>query len=189
MSRDKLTRVSDVRTGKPILPSEPADTQTWIWRKPLPSPPLTPGWTGLSPRAFLGSTRTRDLSEWRARVVLTASDSVSHLKTSIIGNSITVPIRDGKLVLGTWQGIYLAEVSRKRCEWLGRVAIVSGQSSERSDRSERGASLNGHLVSPRPRQRYTSYLVDVVDSNVDACRCCPRTRSLSDSVGARIAVQ
>lgn len=46
--------------------------------------------------------------------MLTISDSVSHLKTSIIGNSITLPIRDGKLVLGTWQGIYLAEVSRER---------------------------------------------------------------------------
>lgn len=32
------------------------------------------------------------------------SDSVSHLKTSLVGNSITLPISKGKLVLGTWQG-------------------------------------------------------------------------------------
>lgn len=56
-------------------------------------------------------------------MVLTDSDSVSHLKTSIIGNSITLPIRDGKLVLGTWQGIYLAEVSSKRMA----VATDAGQ--------------------------------------------------------------
>jgi len=36
-------------------------------------------------------------------------DSVSHTKTSIIGPSIQIPITDGKLNLGTWQGIYLAE--------------------------------------------------------------------------------
>ncbi|BEI90400.1 uncharacterized protein CcaverHIS019_0304700 [Cutaneotrichosporon cavernicola] len=32
-------------------------------------------------------------------------DSVSHLKTSLVGNSITLPISRGKLVLGTWQGL------------------------------------------------------------------------------------
>jgi len=36
-------------------------------------------------------------------------DSVSHTKTSLIGPSIQIPITDGKLNLGTWQGIYLAE--------------------------------------------------------------------------------
>ncbi|KAG9019247.1 hypothetical protein FRB90_004809 [Tulasnella sp. 427] len=36
-------------------------------------------------------------------------DSVSHTKTSIIGPSIQIPITGGRLNLGTWQGIYLAE--------------------------------------------------------------------------------
>ncbi|KZT30486.1 hypothetical protein NEOLEDRAFT_1153001 [Neolentinus lepideus HHB14362 ss-1] len=36
-------------------------------------------------------------------------DSVSHTKTSLIGPTITVPITDGRLNLGTWQGIYLCE--------------------------------------------------------------------------------
>jgi len=36
-------------------------------------------------------------------------DSVSHTKTSLIGPSIQIPITDGRLNLGTWQGIYLAE--------------------------------------------------------------------------------
>jgi len=33
----------------------------------------------------------------------------AHLKSSIFGSSITIPITNGKLNLGTWQGIYLGE--------------------------------------------------------------------------------
>ena len=36
-------------------------------------------------------------------------DMPAHLKSTIIGNSITVPISDGELLFGTWQGIYLCE--------------------------------------------------------------------------------
>ncbi|PAV22366.1 hypothetical protein PNOK_0232300 [Pyrrhoderma noxium] len=36
-------------------------------------------------------------------------DSVSHTKSSIIGTSLQIPITDGRLNLGTWQGIYLTE--------------------------------------------------------------------------------
>ena len=36
-------------------------------------------------------------------------DMPAHLKASIIGNSVTIPITNGKLNLGTWQGIYLCE--------------------------------------------------------------------------------
>ncbi len=38
-----------------------------------------------------------------------SDDMPAHAKTSIIGNSITIPIRNKKLELGTWQGIYLCE--------------------------------------------------------------------------------
>jgi secondary thiamine-phosphate synthase enzyme len=38
-----------------------------------------------------------------------ADDMPAHIKASMIGNSITVPIQNGRLVLGTWQGIYLGE--------------------------------------------------------------------------------
>ncbi|TFK57179.1 hypothetical protein OE88DRAFT_1618558 [Heliocybe sulcata] len=34
---------------------------------------------------------------------------VSHTKTALIGPTVTVPITDGRLNLGTWQGIYLCE--------------------------------------------------------------------------------
>lgn len=36
-------------------------------------------------------------------------DSVSHTKASLLGSTVSVPITDGELNLGTWQGIYLTE--------------------------------------------------------------------------------
>jgi len=36
-------------------------------------------------------------------------DMPGHLKASLLGTSVTVPIRDGELALGQWQGIYLCE--------------------------------------------------------------------------------
>lgn len=38
-----------------------------------------------------------------------ADDMTSHIKASLLGNSLTIPITDGELNLGTWQGIYLCE--------------------------------------------------------------------------------
>lgn len=36
-------------------------------------------------------------------------DMTSHIKSSILGHSASIPITNGKLNLGTWQGIYLCE--------------------------------------------------------------------------------
>lgn len=36
-------------------------------------------------------------------------DMPAHLKASILGSSVTIPITGGRLNLGTWQGIYLCE--------------------------------------------------------------------------------
>jgi secondary thiamine-phosphate synthase enzyme len=38
-----------------------------------------------------------------------ADDMPAHLKASLLGSSVSVPIRDGRLALGTWQGVYLGE--------------------------------------------------------------------------------
>jgi secondary thiamine-phosphate synthase enzyme len=38
-----------------------------------------------------------------------ADDMPAHLKASLIGSSVTIPITHGRLNLGTWQGIYLCE--------------------------------------------------------------------------------
>ncbi len=36
-------------------------------------------------------------------------DMPAHIKASLLGAGLTVPIREGRLALGTWQGIYLCE--------------------------------------------------------------------------------
>ena len=41
-------------------------------------------------------------------------NSDSHVKTSLVGNSVTVLIEGGKLVLGTWQGIQFCEFDGPR---------------------------------------------------------------------------
>lgn len=38
-----------------------------------------------------------------------SDDMPAHIKTSLLGNSITIPITNGGLNLGTWQAIYLCE--------------------------------------------------------------------------------
>ncbi len=38
-----------------------------------------------------------------------SDDMPAHIKTSLLGSSLTIPITDGRLNLGTWQGIYLCE--------------------------------------------------------------------------------
>ncbi len=38
-----------------------------------------------------------------------SDDLPAHLKSSLLGSSLSIPIADGKPRLGTWQGIYLCE--------------------------------------------------------------------------------
>jgi secondary thiamine-phosphate synthase enzyme len=53
-------------------------------------------------------------------------DMPAHVKASMIGSSVTVPIKDGRLLLGTWQGIYLCE-HRDRGGPRRLVLTVSGE--------------------------------------------------------------
>lgn len=47
-------------------------------------------------------------------------NSHAHIQTSLIGNSVIVPIKDGQIALGTWQGILYCEFDgpRTREIWL-----------------------------------------------------------------------
>jgi len=38
-----------------------------------------------------------------------ADDMPAHLKASLLGSSVLIPVQEGGLALGTWQGIYLCE--------------------------------------------------------------------------------
>jgi secondary thiamine-phosphate synthase enzyme len=62
----------------------------------------------------------RDFSAWFDRAVPEGADYFrhtlegdddmpAHIKSSLTGSSLTIPVRDGRLALGTWQGIYLCE--------------------------------------------------------------------------------
>jgi secondary thiamine-phosphate synthase enzyme len=52
----------------------------------------------------------------------------AHIKTALIGTDVTIPIRDGELELGRWQGIYLAEFDGPR-ERSATVTVIGDQSS------------------------------------------------------------
>ncbi len=66
----------------------------------------------------------RDLNEWFARMVPHANDPSmnwlrhtaegpddmpAHIKAAVLPVSLSIPVMDGRLALGTWQGIYLFE--------------------------------------------------------------------------------
>ena len=38
-----------------------------------------------------------------------SDDMPAHVKTALVGTSVSIPISEGELALGTWQGIYLCE--------------------------------------------------------------------------------
>jgi secondary thiamine-phosphate synthase enzyme len=41
-------------------------------------------------------------------------NAAAHVKAALVGHSLTVPVQGGRLVLGTWQGIYLCEFDGPR---------------------------------------------------------------------------
>ena len=53
-------------------------------------------------------------------------DMPAHVKASLLGPSLTIPIIRGRLALGTWQGIYLAE-HRDRANGRSIVLTLQGE--------------------------------------------------------------
>jgi len=51
-------------------------------------------------------------------------DMPAHIKNVLLGASLTIPFRDGKLALGQWQGIFLCE---HRNQAPARQIIITGQ--------------------------------------------------------------
>jgi len=52
-------------------------------------------------------------------------NSDAHVKASLLGASAQVPVSDGRLALGTWQGIYLAEFDGPRTRSLHVLLLGS----------------------------------------------------------------
>ncbi len=55
-----------------------------------------------------------------------SDDMPAHVKAALIGTSVSVPITNGRLNLGTWQGLYLCE-HRNRGGARRIVATISGE--------------------------------------------------------------
>lgn len=55
-----------------------------------------------------------------------ADDMPAHIKASLLGPSLTLPVSGGRLALGTWQGIYLCE-HRDRGGQRAIVATLTGE--------------------------------------------------------------
>ena len=55
-------------------------------------------------------------------------NSDAHIKASLLGSHVLVPVVEGRLRLGTWQSIYLAEFDgpRTRTVWLTFIPAVTG---------------------------------------------------------------
>lgn len=53
-------------------------------------------------------------------------DMPAHIKSVMTGSSLTLPVSDGRLALGTWQGIYLCE-HRDHASGRTLVATLQGQ--------------------------------------------------------------
>jgi secondary thiamine-phosphate synthase enzyme len=79
----------------------------------------------------------RDLERWFARAVPDGDalfehdaegpdDMPAHVRSALTGVTLTVPVSDGRLQLGTWQGIYLWE-HRTRLHQRKVVVTVLGQ--------------------------------------------------------------
>ena len=56
-----------------------------------------------------------------------SDDMPAHIKASLLGSSVTIPITNGRLNLGMWQGIYLCE---HRDHASGRMITVTVQGEE-----------------------------------------------------------
>jgi len=51
-------------------------------------------------------------------------DMPAHIKSSLVGQSLTIPVRNGKLALGVWQGIFLCEFRRFSSERSIIITII-----------------------------------------------------------------
>jgi secondary thiamine-phosphate synthase enzyme len=58
--------------------------------------------------SFFDATVPEDAGYW-THTMEGPDDMPAHVKASLLGPSLSLPVADGRLALGTWQGIYLCE--------------------------------------------------------------------------------
>jgi secondary thiamine-phosphate synthase enzyme len=67
-----------------------------------------------------------DGAEYFSHTLEGPDDMPAHIKSSLTGASLVLPVRDGQLALGTWQGIYLCE---HRDDGGSRTVLVTAYGS------------------------------------------------------------
>jgi secondary thiamine-phosphate synthase enzyme len=78
-------------------------------------------------RSWFDDAVPEDASYW-THTLEGPDDMPAHVKSSLLGPSVSVPVSDGRLALGTWQGIYLCE---HRDSGGAREVIVTAWGDER----------------------------------------------------------
>ncbi len=60
------------------------------------------------------------LVPWENGYAHAEGNSAAHVRASLMGSSVTVPVVGGRLLLGTWQGVYFCEFDgpRTRTAWV-----------------------------------------------------------------------
>ena len=81
-------------------------------------------------RAWVDEVVPEDAGYW-THTLEGPDDMPAHIKASVLGPSVTVPIAHGRLALGTWQGIYLCE---HRDSGGPRQVVVTAWGEERARR-------------------------------------------------------
>jgi secondary thiamine-phosphate synthase enzyme len=77
--------------------------------------------------SFFDAAVPEDASYW-THTIEGPDDMPAHIKASVLGPSLSLPIARGRLALGTWQGIYLCE-HRERGGPRSLLATLWGQGS------------------------------------------------------------
>jgi secondary thiamine-phosphate synthase enzyme len=54
------------------------------------------------------------LVPWAGDYIHSEGNAAAHVKATLVGSSVSLPVEAGQLLLGTWQGIYLAEFDGPR---------------------------------------------------------------------------
>ncbi len=68
--------------------------------------------------------RLNDLAPWnKASDRHMEGNSAAHLKSSLLGSSVTIPVINGRLVLGAWQGVFFGEFDGPRQRTFHLTAI------------------------------------------------------------------
>jgi secondary thiamine-phosphate synthase enzyme len=65
------------------------------------------------------------LVPWEGDYRHAEGNAAAHIKSTLVGTSQTIPVRDGQLQLGRWQGIFLADFDGPRARTV-RVTITPG---------------------------------------------------------------